>query len=88
MKNLVNDFDVRGGGTHVAAIVFGDKAQVVFDFNELRGKDLTRQNVVQKINDIPQLSGLTRIDLALLMADTDMFSFNGGIRRNSPQVKI
>lgn len=86
MKNLASEFDIREGGAHIAAVVFGDKSQVVFDFNGLRGKDLTSEKVDRIIDRIPHLNGRNRIDLALLMAKTHVFSLNGGTRRNAPRV--
>ena len=86
LKDLVNEFDIREGGTHVAAIVFADQPRLVFDFNELRDSALTRDNVATKIGRIPQISGANRIDLALAKANADVFSLNGGLRRNAPRV--
>ena len=86
MKNLVNEFDIQEGGTHVATIAFGDRAKMVFDFNALQGNDLTRANLAGKIDEISQISGSNRLDLALEMARDDMFSFIGGKRDKTPRV--
>ena len=86
IKDLVNEFDIREGGTHVAAIAFGDQARMIFDFNQLQGDDLTRENLGKKIDAIPQISGSNRLDLALTKANEDMFSFSGGKRDKTPRV--
>jgi hypothetical protein len=86
IKDLVNEFDIREGETHVAAIAFGDTASVAFDFNQLQGNDLTRENLARKIDEIPQVSGSNRLDLALRLANTRMFSFSGGKRDKTPRV--
>lgn len=86
IKDLVSEFDIREGGTHVAAIAFGDTARMVFDFNELQGRELTRENLAEKIDAIPQVSGSNRMDLALTMAKNNMFSFGGGKRDKTPRV--
>ncbi|XP_028390676.1 collagen alpha-2(I) chain-like [Dendronephthya gigantea] len=88
IKDLVNEFDIREGGTHVAAIAFGDRARMVFDFNELQGSELTRANLAEKIDAIPQISGSNRMDLALTMAKDNMFSFAGGKRDKTPRFLV
>lgn len=86
IKDLVNEFDIREGGTHVAAIAFGDRARMMFDFNELQGSNLTKENLATEIDEIPQISGSNRLDLSLTMAKNDMFSFTGGKRDKTPRV--
>ena len=86
MKDLLEEFNIEEGGTHVAAIAFGDRARMAFDFNQLQGRDLTRENLSKRIDGIPQISGSDRLDLALAMANDDMFSFAGGKRDKTPRV--
>ena len=88
MKDLLNEFDIQEGGTHVAAIAFGSTARMAFDFNQLQRRDLTSENLEKRIDDIPQESGSNRLDLALAMANDDMFSFAGGKRDKTPRVII
>lgn len=88
LKDLVNEFNIREGGTHVAAIAFGNRARMVFDFNALQGNNLTREKLAEKIDAIPQISGSNRLDLALAMAAANMFSFAGGKRDKTPRVNL
>ena len=86
MKDLLEEFNIEEGGTHVAAIAFGDRARMAFDFNQLQRRDLTRENLAKRIDGIPQIPGSDRLDLALAMANDDMFSFAGGKRDKTPRV--
>ena len=88
IKDLVNEFNIREGETHVAAIAFGNRARMVFDFSQLQGDDLTREKLAKKIDTIPQISGADRLDLALSMASNKMFSFSGGNRDKTPRVNF
>ena len=83
---VIDAFDVSPQGTHVGVIYYSDKAHMVFDFNRFQGGELTARNVVKEIRKINPTDGKTRIDLALEMADTELFSKKGGVRMGNPKV--
>ena len=73
-------FGVGPNGTYVSAIWFSDDAKVAFDFNALKGENMTKENVYKLIDGIGVTKGKTRIDKALKLAHSDLFSAKGGSR--------
>lgn len=66
---------------------YGDNANVAFDFNVLKGDQLTPEAIRRYIDRVPYQSlGGRRIDLALDAAYRDLFSQKGGYRPNARQV--
>lgn len=84
----VREHDVGPGVAHFAVIHFSTNASVLFDFNRLQGANLTAKNVNNLISMLPYDGGETRIDLALILAASNIFSTTGGWRpaQNIPKV--
>ena len=87
VKKVVNAYKIGPDATHVAAISYSDDASVAFDFNTLKGKDLTKENVNKLVDNINATKGKTRIDLALRLAATEIYSEKGGQRPGRPKVR-
>lgn len=86
VKKIIGAFQVGPSGTHVAAIWYSDDAEVAFDFNALKGDNITKENVFKLVDKISVTEGRTRIDKALKLANTDMFSLKAGMRPARPKV--
>ena len=87
VKKVINAYKIGPDATHVAAISYSDDARVAFDFNTLKGKDLTKENLNKLVDKINATGGKTRIDLALRKAATDIYSEKGGQRPGRPKVR-
>lgn len=86
VKKIVDAFKVGPNDTHVAAIWYSDDAHVAFDFNALKGDNITKENVFKLVDRMTETSGKTRIDKALRLAASDLFSVKGGTRLGRPKV--
>ena len=86
VKKIIDAFEISEGGTHVSAIWYSDKAEVAFDFKNLTGANITRENVFKLVEKISVTKGKTRIDKALRLAHSDMFSEKGGSIPGRPKV--
>ncbi len=86
VKKIVGAFDVRDNGTHVGAIWYSDDAEVAFDFKNLTGPALTKDNVYKAVDGIKVTKGKTRIDKALRLAAKSLYSKSGGVRGDKPKV--
>ena len=88
IRGLVDSFQVDEDYTHIAIIEYSTTASVQLHFNDLSGKNLTRQNVKEKVQSMPHKRGYTYIDRALRMADRDVFTYAAGMRYNVDKVNI
>lgn len=80
MTDSVAKMEIGENGNHISAISFGDTAEVFMDFNTITGARLTRTAIINSLSNFTKRGGLTRIDLALLKADTDVFTEANGMR--------
>lgn len=83
---VVNTFTVSKDMTHVGVIYYSDSAHVAFNFNKFKGNDVTKENIIDEINKIKNTEGETRIDLALQLADSHLFSAAAGSRSDIRRV--
>lgn len=88
IRGLVDSFQVDEDYTHIAIIEYSTTASVQLHFNDLSGKNLTRQNVKEKVQSMPHKRGYTYIDRALRMADRDVFTYAAGMRYNVDKVAL
>ena len=86
VAKIIDAFEIGPDKTHVGVISYSDNATIAFDFNEFKGNELTKKNVIDKVNTITSTEGKTRIDLALKLANSDLFSKKGGMRPDKPKV--
>ena len=77
---MVLEHDVGEDAAHFATIYFSDNANILFNFNTLKGSNLTANHVAQLLQDLPYEGGETNIDKALTLAEKDVFSSKGGWR--------
>ena len=84
--DLVNYFKVLAQGTHFGAIVYSDSPQLQFNFADAKYYEASR--LKEKIETFPYLAHGTRTDLALSLANLELFSDQGGDRSDKPNVLI
>jgi hypothetical protein len=69
---------------HVGLMTYSDEARIVARFNEI----LSDEDLATELDNLPHLRGKTRIDLALKLASSGMFTRNGGMRLSSSVAKV
>ena len=82
LKALVSRLDVSPSATHIAAIAYSTRPEVVMRFNGVQGTN----QVNQMLDGMRYQRGVTYIDKALLLADSDLFQSSNGMRSNVPKV--
>ena len=81
---LARSFGLSRLGTHVAVIVFGSEATTAINLND--HTDL--ESFADAVRKIKYKGGHTRIDLALAVAWTRVFTPSGGAREGMPKMLI
>lgn len=84
VKDVAKTFKISPQKTQVALMVYSDKPRVVSKFGEIKSHAELRGEV----DALPHIKGKTRIDLALKMADTELFTWNGGMRLPASVAKV
>ena len=87
VRNVIGEFEVSEKGTHIGIIVYSSKALLHMKFNEFKGAYLNQVNYQKKADEMPHLKGLTFIDRALKMANTQLFTKANGMREKVKKVK-
>ena len=86
VAQLTKSFKVSRQGTHFGAIVYSSNAHLQFKFTDAK---YYKPNRLRKaIKNFPYLEEGTRTDLALSLADSELFSASGGDRPDKPDVLI
>lgn len=86
VADLVKHFDVSEQGTHFGAIVFSTTPELQFSFADKQF--YKRRRLRKKIKSFSYLGEGTRTDLALTLANMELFSEQGGDRVDKPDVLI
>lgn len=86
MTDSVAQMEIGENGNHIAALAFGNTAEIFMYFNTITGPSLTRTSVINRLSNFTQLGGVTRIDIALLRAQTEIFTVANGMR-NSDEIR-
>ena len=84
LQAIIQKFEIGPEAARVAIIAYSSRVQVVLKFND--PANLNKDEVNNKIARIPHQRGLTFIDKALFTAEREVFTKEGGIRTNVPQV--
>ena len=88
VNTLVDDFAVHPWGTHVGVISFDETARVAFPFNALKGYRMNAHEVKRLISQTPHRQGDTRIDHALQLASSYLFTSVAGARPDALKVTV
>lgn len=87
VSSVVNSFDISARGTHIGLIVFSRDAEIPLYFNTLQENILTAKNVTKVVNNLQYKEGWSRFDLALLLAEEELFNEATGMRSEIPKVQ-
>lgn len=88
LKRIVNGLDVsaKPDGARVGIMRYRSTPSISLYFNTIRDENLTPSTVNNFIDRITQIQGERRIDLALPLAATALFTRRGGSRPNAKKV--
>lgn len=87
VSSVVDSFDISPRGTHIGLIVFSRDAQISLYFNTLQENNRTATNVTKVVNNLQYKDGWSRFDLALLLAEEELFNEATGMRSEIPKVQ-
>ena len=87
VSSIVASFDISSSGTHVGLIVFSRNADVQLYFNTLQENNLTVENVKRVVSNLRPKGGFSRFDLAMLLAEEELFNEATGMRNEIPKVQ-
>ena len=87
IQDIVRGFTISEEGTHIALIEYSNIATIQLNFNDLRGRRRTVNNVVDRVKAIPHQRGRTFIDKALHLADRKVFVASAGMRNEVKKVR-
>lgn len=88
VSTIVDSFDISAGGTHVGLIVFSRDAEIPLYFNTLQGNNLTADNVKKFVSNLKYMEGWSRFDLAMSVAEDELFSGASGMRNGIPKILL
>ena len=80
LVSITDDFNIGPAGTHVAVVTYSTDAVVEFDFNKLKGADISKDNYQKLITAMKWTRGFTFIDKALMLAAEKIFDAKYGMR--------
>ena len=86
VANLTNRFKVSEQGTHFGGLVYSTNVYLQFTFKDFQYYNA--KTLKEKFLDFPYVAEGTRTDKALIAANTDLFSEEGGDRTDKPDVLI
>ena len=87
VSSVVHSFDISARGTHIGLIVFSRDAEISLYFNTLKDDNLTATNVTKVVNNLQFRDTWSRFDLALLLAEEELFNEATGMRSEIPKVQ-
>ena len=86
VSSLVAYFDISASGTHVGIIVFSRDAEIWLYFNTLQENNITAENVKKVVKRLQPMEGSSRLDVAMLLAEEELFNEANGMRSEIPKV--
>lgn len=86
MKTIADQFPVSEAGARIGVISFDETPRVGLSFNALSGPQLNNYEVQRLIDGVIYGNGTTRIDRALKLANSYLFTAEGGARKDSLKV--
>ena len=86
VRDAIDAFDVSQKGSHIASVSYSTKPVVDFRFNTLVGDKLNGRELHKIVDRIRHQRGFTFIDKALALANKEIFSATGGMRKEVKKV--
>lgn len=87
VSSIVTSFDISASGTHIGLIAFSRDAEVSLYFNTLEENNITVENVRKVVSNLRLREGQSRFDVAMLLAEEELFNEATGMRNEIPKVK-
>ena len=84
--SLVHKLQISSHGTRIGIIPYHSNAQVSVKFSDVQHQ--TPDAMTKLIRGIPYTSGYTRTDIAIELANSQLFTSAGGLRSDKPNVLI
>ena len=84
VRRVAKTFEISPAKTHIALMIYSDEARIMSKFGEIG----SIEDFNTKLENLPHLRGKTRIDLALLKAGKELFTWAGGMRTRSDVIKV
>ena len=84
--SLVHKLQISSHGTRIGIIPYHSDAQVAVKFADVAHQ--TPDAMTKLIRGIPYTSGMTRTDVAIKLANSQLFTKAGGLRSDKPNVLI
>lgn len=86
-ETLIRNFEISDQGTHVAAVMFSNDAEVLIRFNDFTGANNNVESVARQVRSFPRsgIGGQTYINKALDLTNTDIFTRENGMRGRDVQ---
>ena len=88
LRDLLKFLNIGASGTHLAIVSYSTEAELVFNFNTLRGSEITIQNYQHFIENLKWHGKFTFIDRGLLMARDEVFTEEAGMRPDVSKVSV
>ena len=82
LKAIVSKLEVSPAATHISAVAYSNNAEVVYRFNSPQGTD----DVNKAFDGMRWQRGFTYTDKALLLAGSDLFQIENGMRQGVEKV--
>ena len=82
VKAIAREFDVSLYGSHASLILYNTDSEVITGFNN----EITLKEFEMTVDKLPLKGGKIRLDKALRLATSDVFTKEKGMRDNVPKV--
>lgn len=87
VSSVVDSFEISARGTRIGIIVFSRDAEIPLYFNTLQENNITVENVKKVVNNLQHKEGWSRFDVAMLLAEEELFNEATGMRSEIPKVQ-
>ena len=84
VKAIMETLTVSRESSHVGVMIYSNEARIMARFNEIQ----SNKELEDELDNLPHLRGKTRIDLALRLANAQLFTGSGGMRRSTSVAKV
>ena len=85
--SLIDAFDVKANGSHMAIISYSDYPRLEAGFNTFTGAELDNGNLILTVASMWGPGGSTHIDRALEFTNEEVFQVENGMREEVKKVR-
>ena len=84
--SLIDAFDVKANGSHMAIISYSDYPRLEAGFDTFTGAELDNGSLILTVDNMTQMEGTTYIDRALNFTNEEVFQVENGMREEVKKV--